>query len=289
MGSTEALHRSASATTPEPSTSNASVRIVVAEMVSERFMVQPRDRRLLKYVPQPNASRNAAAPSSAGRISARIASPLKTAPVAPSAASAIGKAQHEDAKSAPNPTTAPVPAKNLAEGIEAGSDEADFPTSVVVIVVFPCDPCQADTRSNYGFKRKMLTKPRGITAGQLAKAAGVNLETIRYYENVGLMPPPPRTQGGHRTYDETHTKRLAFIRRARELGFVIDDVRALLALAGPEHTSCAEVKEIAVAHLTQVRSKIVDLSRLERILANTVSRCTSDPTAHCPVLDMLEP
>lgn len=265
------------------------MRIVVAETVSDRFTVQPRDRDLLKYATQPNASRNAAPPSSAGRISARIASPLKTAPVAPRAASAIGKTQHEDAKSAPNPTTAPVPAKNLVEGIGAGSDKAGFPASGVVMIVFPCNPCQAATRSNYGFKIKMLTKARGITAGQLAKAAGVNLETIRYYENVGLMPPPPRTRGGHRTYDETHTKRLAFIRRARELGFVIDDVRALLALASPEHTSCAEVKEIAVAHLMQVRSKIADLARLERILANTVSRCTSDPTAHCPVLDMLEP
>lgn len=135
----------------------------------------------------------------------------------------------------------------------------------------------------------MLTKMRAITAGKLAKAAGINLETIRYYENIGLMPPPPRTQGGHRAYDQAHVKRLAFIRRARELGFVIEDVRALLALAGPEHTSCAEVKEIAAAHLTRVRSRIVDLARLEGILADTISRCTSQATAHCPVLDMLEP
>lgn len=134
----------------------------------------------------------------------------------------------------------------------------------------------------------MLTKTRGITAGQLAKAASVNLETIRYYENIGLMPAPPRTRGGHRVYDEAHTKRLAFIRRARELGFTIEDVRALLALTNPEHTSCAEVKEIAVTHLMQVRNKIADLAKLENILDATISRCTSEPTAHCPVLDMLE-
>lgn len=135
----------------------------------------------------------------------------------------------------------------------------------------------------------MLTRARGVTAGQLAKAASVNLETIRYYENIGIMPPPPRTQSGHRSYDETHIKRLAFIRRARDLGFSIEDVRALLALANPEHTSCAEVKDIAVTHLMQVRSKLVDLAKLESILATTISKCTSQPTAHCPVLDMLEP
>lgn len=134
----------------------------------------------------------------------------------------------------------------------------------------------------------MLTKARGQTVGQLAKAAGVNLETIRYYENIGLMPKPLRTQGGHRIYDETHTKRLAFIRRARDLGFTIEDVRALLALANPEHSSCAEVREIAATRLMQVREKIADLVRLDRILSDTISRCTSEPAAHCPVLDMLD-
>lgn len=135
----------------------------------------------------------------------------------------------------------------------------------------------------------MLTRARDVTAGQLAKAASVNLETIRYYETIGIMPPPPRTKSGHRTYDETHIKRLSFIRRARDLGFSIEDVRALLALANPAHTSCAEVKDIAVTHLMQVRSKLADLARLESILAATISQCTSEPMAHCPVLDMLEP
>ncbi|WP_371332032.1 helix-turn-helix domain-containing protein [Bosea sp. BIWAKO-01] len=161
--------------------------------------------------------------------------------------------------------------------------------SILTEVVLYRDPWHAATRSYYGIKRKMPTRMRGITAGQLAKAASVNLETIRYYENIGLMPEPPRTRGGHRSYDEAHTRRLAFIRRARELGFTIEDVRALLALTNPEHTACAQVKEIALKHLMQVRSKIADLARLETILDATISRCTSEPTAHCPVLDMLEP
>ncbi|MGD9631889.1 MULTISPECIES: helix-turn-helix domain-containing protein [unclassified Afipia] len=135
----------------------------------------------------------------------------------------------------------------------------------------------------------MLTKKRGLSIGQLARAAGVNLETVRYYENVKLMTPPPRTQGGHRSYDELHIRRLAFIRRARKLGFSIEDVRALLALSNSEHTSCAGVKDIAVTHLMQVRNKLADLTRLEAILAATVGQCTSELSAHCPVLDMLDP
>lgn len=135
----------------------------------------------------------------------------------------------------------------------------------------------------------MLTKARGLAAGQLAKAAGVNLETIRYYETIGLMPAPPRTLGGHRLYDDAHVRRLAFIRRGRELGFSIEEIRALLILNDPCHGSCAEVKDIASTHLTKVRRKLADLTRLESILADSVARCTSEPLAPCPVLDMLGP
>ncbi len=134
----------------------------------------------------------------------------------------------------------------------------------------------------------MLTKARGITAGQLAKAAGVNLETIRYYETIGLMPAPPRTSGGHRVYDDSHIRRLVFIRRGRDLGFRIEDVRALLILNDPRHDSCSEVKDIAIAHLKQVRHKLADLTRLESILSASIDRCTREPLAPCPVLDMLE-
>lgn len=129
---------------------------------------------------------------------------------------------------------------------------------------------------------------RGITIGQLAKAAGVNLETVRYYENIKLMPPPPRTEGGHRAYSREHVRRLAFIRRARELGFGIEDIRALLTLSSPEQNSCPEVREIASNHLGQVRAKLADLTKLEAILVETISRCTGEPTVPCPVLDILD-
>ncbi|KAF2989291.1 helix-turn-helix domain-containing protein (plasmid) [Methylocystis sp. MJC1] len=128
---------------------------------------------------------------------------------------------------------------------------------------------------------------KALTIGQLAAAAGVNLETVRYYERIKLMPPPARTASGYRAYEEGHIRRLAFIRRARELGFSIEQIRALLALAEPSRISCAEVREIARAHLDDVRLKLADLARLEGILADTISGCSGDPAPSCPVLDML--
>jgi MerR family transcriptional regulator, mercuric resistance operon regulatory protein len=134
----------------------------------------------------------------------------------------------------------------------------------------------------------MITKPRVITIGQLARAAAVNLETVRYYERIGLMPQPGRTGSGHRSYDEKHVRQLSFIRRARELGFSIEDIRTLLMLAAPTQRSCAEVKEIACAHLISVQTKLADLAKLENILATTVAQCSGDDSPACPVLDILD-
>ncbi len=130
---------------------------------------------------------------------------------------------------------------------------------------------------------------RGLTIGKLASLSGVNLETIRYYERIGLMPAPDRTEGGHRLYDEAHNRRLTFIRRGRELGFGIEAIRTLLGLAEPGHRSCDDVRTIAAAHLDEVRAKLADLARLEAILAQTVGRCGArGPAPSCPVLEMLE-
>ncbi len=135
----------------------------------------------------------------------------------------------------------------------------------------------------------MTPTSRGLTIGRLAALSGVNLETIRYYERIGLMPAPSRTQGGHRLYDEAHRGRLSFIRRGRELGFGIEAIRTLLDLAEPVHRSCEDVRPIAASHLEEVRAKIADLVRLEAILAQTVSRCEGHASApSCPVLEMLE-
>jgi len=126
-----------------------------------------------------------------------------------------------------------------------------------------------------------------LTIGRLAAAAGVNLETVRYYERINLMPSPARTASGRRVYGSGDVRRLAFIRRARELGFGIERIRALLALAEPSRGSCAEVRKIARTHLDEVRAKLADLAKLEAILAETIARCSADPAPSCPVLDML--
>ncbi len=126
-----------------------------------------------------------------------------------------------------------------------------------------------------------------LTIGQLAAATGVNLETVRYYERINLMPSPARTASGHRAYEEAHVRRLTFIRRARDLGFSIEQIRTLLALSEPSPASCAEVRPIAQTHLGEVRAKLADLARLEGILAATIARCSADPAPSCPVLDML--
>lgn len=128
---------------------------------------------------------------------------------------------------------------------------------------------------------------RGLTIGKLADMAGVHLETIRYYERIGLMPAPGRTAGGYRSYGTEHTQRLSFIRRARELGFGIEEIRTLLALAEPGQTSCANVRVLTMKHLDDVRAKIADLRRLESILKKTVEQCSGAATPMCPVLDML--
>lgn len=129
---------------------------------------------------------------------------------------------------------------------------------------------------------------RSLTIGRLAATTGVNLETVRYYERIKLMPPPARTPSGHRAYEQAHVRRLAFIRRARELGFSIEQIRALLALSAPSRASCAEVREIARAHLDEVRAKRGDLAKLEHILAETVAGCSGDAAPSCPVLDILK-
>ena len=121
----------------------------------------------------------------------------------------------------------------------------------------------------------------------LARRTGCNLETIRYYEKIGMMPEPPRTEAGYRLYDEGHVERLRFILRARELGFSLDEIRGLLALVDCGTHTCAEVKERTERHLADVREKIADLMRIERVLAETAAQCSGDEVPDCPVLEAL--
>ena len=128
---------------------------------------------------------------------------------------------------------------------------------------------------------------RPLTIGTLAKASGVHLETVRYYERIGLMPKPSRTASNYRSFGPEHVERLSFIRRAREIGFSIGEIKELLALSGPGRASCAEVQTLTAVHLDGVRAKIADLRRLEAILAGAVERCFAGSAPECPVLDML--
>lgn len=124
--------------------------------------------------------------------------------------------------------------------------------------------------------------------GALSHRSGVKIETIRYYERIGMLPAPPRTASGHRIYGATALRTLGFIRRSRELGFSLDEIRALLRLGAPGMASCSEVKEIAGRHLDDIRAKLSDLKKLERLLAGTVAKCSGRKVPECPVLDVLD-
>ena len=127
-----------------------------------------------------------------------------------------------------------------------------------------------------------------LARGELAKRTGVNAETILYFERIGMLPAPPRTKGGHRVYDERHVRTLGFVRSARKLGFTPAEVREILELGVPGRAPCAEVRDIASHHLEQLRSKIADLTQIERLLTRTIGHCTGRPEPECAVIDMVE-
>jgi MerR family transcriptional regulator, mercuric resistance operon regulatory protein len=128
---------------------------------------------------------------------------------------------------------------------------------------------------------------RRLTRGELARATGCNIETIRYYEKTGHLPNPPRTNAGYRVYAGRHVARLRFILRARELGFSLEDIRGLLGLDDGETPSCTEVKARTERHLSDVRARIADLRRIEHVLAETAARCSGETAPDCAVLSAL--
>ena len=127
------------------------------------------------------------------------------------------------------------------------------------------------------------------TIGALGKATGTKVETIRYYERIGLLAKPGRTSGNYRAYDADALMRLSFIRRARDLGFSLDQVRELLGLAAEARRDCASVDAIAATHLAEVERKIADLSALHRELSALISSCQGGSVADCKIIDALAP
>jgi MerR family transcriptional regulator, mercuric resistance operon regulatory protein len=126
----------------------------------------------------------------------------------------------------------------------------------------------------------MTTDPR-LTIGPLSKRICVNTDNIRYYERIGLSSKPPRSSGGHRLYADDHKQRLVFIRRARDLGFSLNEVRAILGLTGSRRVRCAKVNGITEQHIAGIRKRIRDLKRLERALGEMVELCPGNDNPDC--------
>ncbi len=126
-----------------------------------------------------------------------------------------------------------------------------------------------------------------FTIGKLSKRSQVNIETIRYYEKIGIMPKPPRNSSGYRIYSLPHLERLSFVRRSRELGFSQAEVRKLLTLVDEHQYTCAEVREMTVRQRLTVRNKIKDLRKLEQALTTMVNECAGGDVPDCPIIDTL--
>jgi DNA-binding transcriptional MerR regulator len=129
-----------------------------------------------------------------------------------------------------------------------------------------------------------------LTIGDLARATDTKAVTIRYYEQAGLLPAPPRTTGNYRAYGGEHLRRLRFIRRCRDLGFTLDQVRDLLRLSSSEDYACAEVDRITAEHLLAIETKVADLGRLASELRRIASQCSGNGRiAECRIIDALSP
>lgn len=128
---------------------------------------------------------------------------------------------------------------------------------------------------------------KGYAIGELSNRTGVKIETIRYYERIGVMPEPGRTAGGNRQYDHEQLKRLFFIRRCRGLGFSLDEIRALLKIVDEHDFTCSDVHEMTITHLVNVKKKLADLRRLERDLKKMASECSAGDMPNCPIIDTL--
>lgn len=134
-----------------------------------------------------------------------------------------------------------------------------------------------------------MPNQKSAMIGDLARQTGTKINTIRFYEEIGLLPQAQRTASGRRIYCDTDTKRLAFIRQSRNLGFPLDAVRELLTLADDTNHPCAAVDHIARVHLAEIDSKIADLSALRKELARMIGSCRHGTVADCKIIETLAP
>lgn len=131
----------------------------------------------------------------------------------------------------------------------------------------------------------------GYTIGEAAQAAGVNIETLRYYERRGLVPEPPRSHANYRLYPHESVRLVRFVKRAQELGFTLNEIRELLAFRDSgEGASCAEVRQQARLKLRNIDAKIRSLQTMRQALSDLVQQCSgSGPITACPILEAFEP
>lgn len=129
-----------------------------------------------------------------------------------------------------------------------------------------------------------------LSIGALGKATGTKVETIRFYEKIGILPQPGRTAGNYRSYGSEHVRRLSFVRRARDLGFPLEAVRAMLELADQPDRACGEVDALVLEQLQEVERKIADLQRLRDELDRLVNQCRGGRRiAECRIIEALSP
>lgn len=126
--------------------------------------------------------------------------------------------------------------------------------------------------------------------GEIAKKVGVNVETIRYYEKIALMPKPKRKESRYRVYDENDLKRLLFIKKAKELGFTLKEIKELLELKIESTATCGDIKHLAEQKIKYVDEKIHDLKNIRKVLVKLVNQCVSEQVSSddCPILEAIE-
>ena len=134
-----------------------------------------------------------------------------------------------------------------------------------------------------------VTEPSTLKIGELARAADVGVETIRYYERRGLLAQPPRRTSGYRQYPPQAVRRVRFIRRAQALGFTLKEIEDLLALRVDDERSCADVRALARAKLEDIERRVAELQQMGRALERVARRCRGrGPTSECPILEVLD-
>ncbi len=136
---------------------------------------------------------------------------------------------------------------------------------------------------------KVKPMPAHLTIGQLARQTGTKAETIRYYEKIGLLQPPLRSDGNYRYFSAQDQRRLSFVRRARELGFSIEQIRELIALGEQREHECSSVDDVVKAHIADIARRIRDLQALQGELQRMIGNCPGGRVADCRVLEALQP